>query len=158
MKNSSPSSLPILHECESPVAGDFFAVSDDTDTGLRINRAGNGYIGMQLPNDLWARFDFAAPGLAAFIWGSARPDNVPWVIEQMELPATLVPSASLRRLYLLTCAPLPVYLCAFSPSVITKEDARIILDTVPDVMLFALRKTTVVNPKYESVVRKWRIA
>jgi hypothetical protein len=113
---------------------------------------------MQLPNELWARFDFAAPGLAAFILGSARPDNVPWVIEQMELPPSLVPSASLRRLYLLTCTPLPVYLCAFSPSVVTEEDAWRVLDIVPDVIIFSLRKTNIINPKFESVVRNWSIA
>lgn len=158
MNISSYSQLPVLQESESPVPGDFFAVSADGNTGIRMNREGNGYVGMHLPNDTWARFDFAAPGLASLAWGASKPDNVPWLITQVEMPAAMVPAASLRRLYLLTCSPLPVHLCAFSPSIIHEEDAWGIFEQIPNVMLFALRNTTLVNPKFRAVVKKWEIA
>lgn len=157
MNTFSPSQWPILQESASPIPGDLFVSSPDGNTGIRINKKGNGFVGMLLPNNIWARFDFAAPGLASLAWGAVKPDHVPWMIKQVELPATVTPSASLRRLYLLTCEPLPVYLCAFSPSVIEEDDAWSLLDTVPNIMFFALRKTTLVNPKYSDVVTRWEV-
>lgn len=157
MNKSFPSSLPILHESESPVPGDFCALSADTNIGLRMNKKGNGYLGMQLPNDTWGRFDFAAPGLASLIWGTARPDDAPWLIKQVALPAAVMPAASLRRVYLLTCAPLPVALCAFSPSVTDEDDAQNLFEAIPDALFFALRKTTLINPKFKDVVMRWEV-
>lgn len=157
MNTSSPSPFPVLHESESPVPGDFFAVTADSNTGLRMNKKGNGYVGTQLPNNIWGRFDFAAPGLASLIWGSTRPDDVPWVIKQVELPPAIAPAASLRRVYLLTCAPLPVNLCAFCPSVTDEEEAWNLFEAIPDAFFFALRRTTLINPKFKDVVGRWEV-
>lgn len=158
MNTSSPSSFPFLIESESPVPGDFFAVSSDYTSGLRMNKKGNGYFSTELSNEIRGRFDFAAPGLATLVWGVAKATHVPWVIKQIELPPGIVASAALPRLFLLWAPPLPVNLCAFSPSVIKEADAWRVLDAVPEVMFFALRKTTLVNPRFENVVSRWQVA
>lgn len=158
MNTSSPTPFPILQESESPVPGDFFAISPDGNTGLRMNKKGNGYVGLHLPGGVWARFDFAAPGLASFVWGATKPDHVPWLVKQTKLPSNIVANAALPRLFFIWCEPLPVNLCAFSPSVIEEDQAWRILDASPDVMFFALRKTTLVNPKFRDVVRRWEVA
>lgn len=147
--NTSSSLITILRESESPVPGDFIAVSADKNTGISLDKKGNGYVGMALPNDRWVRVDFTAPPLAVMIFGSIKPANVPWLILQLELPSDFVPSASLHRVYLLTCALFPVAVCAFSPGISKEKDVALLLDAIPDTLFFIFNERVFINPKFK---------
>ena len=158
MKTLNPPVLSTtMLESDSPIPGDFFAITDDKRTCLLMDANGHGFIGMFLPNNAFARFDFAAPGLATFVWGVKKDSSIRWQIKQEELPPAIAPAVLLRRLYILGCATLSPGLCAFSPFISDEQDGWRLFESFPTVMFFALRNNTLVNPLFREEVRKWRI-